>query len=81
MVLFDKILQTVFFRECEACCFVRPLGWTGLGWAGLDWAGPVTPSSEQQTGPRGWGNSERGGGELGSADTTDTVTAQMSPVI
>ena len=36
--------------------------WAGLGWAGLaglGWAGPVTPSSEQQTGPRGWGNSER----------------------
>ena len=59
-------------------CAAAGLGWLGwAGLAGLGWAGPVTPSSEQQTGPRGWGNSERGG-ELGSADS---VTAQMSPVI
>ena len=74
MVLFDKILQTVFFRECEACCFVRPLGWAGLGWAGdavirtTNWAARLGEFRER-------------GGELGSADTTDTVTAQMSPVI
>ena len=72
MVLFDKILQTVFFRECEACCFVRPLGWAGLGWAGdavirtTNWAARLGELRE------------RGGGELGSADS---VTAQMSPVI
>ena len=75
MVLFDKILQTVFFRECEACCFVRPLGWAG--WAGLGRAGDAVIRTTNWAARLGELR-ERGGGELGSADT---VTAQMSPVI
>ena len=76
MVLFDKILQTVFFRECEACCFVRPLGWAGLDWAGLGWAGDAVIRTTNWAARLG--ELRERGGELGSADT---VTAQMSPVI
>ena len=58
-------------------CAAVGLGWAGLGWAGLGWAGDAVIRTTNWAARLGEFR-ERGGGELGSADT---VTAQMSPVI